>query len=122
MNIYNNVEKMIQECATKNPDSMYVDGLRDCYYIFKKYFYHSGIYNQHYLQHVLDQSNNKIEHLKYEKSNLEYDLKIQRETYTKIVGLSKSSMADNIKSLETEVRRLKKLNDDLYKQLVNNDK
>jgi predicted phage-related endonuclease len=117
MDIYNNVDKTIQQLALANENPSYIQGLKDCYYIFKKYFYASGIYNQHYLENEISKLNHQIEILKYDKSNLEYDIKEQKEIYIRNIGVSRASMVDNIKSLESEVRRLKKMNSDLYKKV-----
>jgi hypothetical protein len=120
MDIYNNVKTKIDEFYNDNENALYRKGLLDCYYLFKRFFYESGIYNQHYLEHQIQTLGYKIANLKYEKSNLEFDLKQQKETYVRLLGISKEGMVTNIKSLEQEVRRLKKLNVDLLKQLNDN--
>lgn len=86
----------------------YIQGMRDCYFLFRKFFYDSGIQNQHALQHELKLKDRKIQDLIYRLGESEYDLKSQKEVFAKVNGVSKQQMAVQINSLQANVERLRK--------------
>jgi uncharacterized coiled-coil protein SlyX len=111
MNLYGKVSDIyaaiLHQIKNSSKSEDYVQGMRDCYFLFRKFFYDSGIQNQHALQHELKVKELKIQDLMYRIGELEYDLKSQKDTFAKVNGVSKQQMAVHIRSLQETIEKLR---------------
>lgn len=117
MNIYLNIWTKIKELENQNEDAEYIRGLKDTYYMFRRYFSDSGIQNQHILEFELKRKKEEVENLLFKVKDLNGRLESARQMNVKKYGITEEERYTQIKSLESKIKKLEKENIELYRRI-----